>query len=243
MSKLISADLCEKPFSGLKIIAEGDTGIFYSDQTEKTITKVFKGTCEDYQHDEYLKEVEQSLMISEFIKSDKISKDYYLQMIFFHDCCGSSDATYFSSMIVFPEYKYSLQHLILTEHNVEKLRNIISKTLTAYLILYQVTGMIHGNFTHNNVLIDNEEPIIGGFGKMKETKICNDHIKEFIWFIIPIRDYVSGNFDGIKRPWLENLIQPAFIKSLTAKNYFEITSLLTKPASVDVDSVFSYWIH
>jgi len=241
---------CTTPFpetvTGMKFktLAVGDNAYFYTSDAMNDVFKVFKGTCDEYHHEEYLNEVKQSQMIMKLIKDDKLNENYYLQMRSYQDCCEKSKERYFSSLIIFPKYKTSLQNLFINskKEDIPKLKDIISETLTSYIILYQSTEMIHGNFTHNNILItEDDQPVIGGFGKMIK-KPCKDHIKEFIWFIIPIRDYISGEFDGKSRPWLNDLIQPAFVKNLSEKNFLEIDGILNKPTASDIQTVFDYWI-
>ncbi len=243
MSKI--NDFCMQSFSESQKIGESDLANFYVD--DNLVIKVFKGKCQDYQHTEFLNELYQSSMIEELVKKKSLNQNYYLKMVSAYDCCDFDENSKLSSIIIFPKYQYSFQHLLLNDKNVEKLKHIISQILTAYIILYQVTEMTHGNFTHNNILIDtkgdvNETNIvIGGFGKM-EKKPCLDHIKEFFWFIISIRDYISGDFDLIKRPWLDQLLEPKIIKNLSEKNFFEIDIEISTTNSSIIDEVFKYWI-
>lgn len=233
---------CNLPLDKYKLIAEGDNAFIYA-PNDNIIWKIFKGTCHDYQYNEFLSEVEQTTMIAGLVKDKKLGDGNYLTMLSYADCCKSIGPKY-PAFISYPRYEMSLQDLFVksSSGDVEKIKKIMQQTLMSYIILYQVTGMIHGDFTHRNILLDkNNNPIIGGFGKM-EKKPCKDHIKEFIWFIIPIRDYVSGDFDGVKRPWLAPLIQPSLVSELTGKFFLEIDGMLDKMSSKDIQTIYDHWI-
>lgn len=235
---------CKQPISHLSIIGQGDDAIIYD--FEGSAVKVFKGTSDDYHYQAFHSEVVQQLMISKLIKKGKLFANYYSEMIYYLDCCQSNNEQSFCAAIVYPKYKTDLEKFLLTSTQTQfnQIKNIISTTLTSYVILYQVTTMIHGHFVYSNILLDEKNnPIISDFGKMIK-KPCIDHVKEFIWFIIQLRDYANGAKDKINRPWLAQLIQgPQLIKDCVSLiNFFEIDQRITDASSKEIQDVFDYWI-
>ena len=231
------------PLKQLTKIGEGDNAEFYRSADQYETYKIFKDTCDSYHYQEFLNEVEKNKMIINLVKEGKLAGEFYSQMTYSLDCCKTQTEESFSALIVYPFYQTSLQERLIKSKpkDVPTLEKLFSDTLMRYLILYQVTGMIHGNLTYNNVLISQDSPVLTDFGKMVK-KPCIDHIKEFIWFIIPLRDYINGQFDGILRPWLGDLIQPSFVQSLIDKSFVEIDNIIDKAFFVDLQAVFDYWI-
>ena len=233
---------CSQPLSELiKLAEDDDSEIFLFDQFA---IKVFKGTCDQYHYNVFQNEVKQNLMILELIEKHKLATKYYSKMITYLDCCENDNEKFFSAAIVYPKYETNLEKFIIdsNENNADQIKKIITNILTNLVILYQVTGMIHGYLVYSNVLLDaNYEPVISNLGKMKNGQ-CTDHIKEFIWFIIQLNDYASGRVDNKKRPWLFQLLQPTVIHDMSSFNFRRINQKILSLPPNQIQEIFDYWI-
>ena len=229
---------CQIDPSKFKKIGEGNSAEFYQSQNTKLTYKIFKNTCDSYQYQDFLNEVKNNIKIEELIKANKLSGDLYIHMLNYIDCCKNHTEESFSALIVYPYYPTSLHEIIdgAKETDLAAVAKLLADSLMSYLILYQGTGMIHGNFTYNNVLIGESGPILSDFSKML-VKPCKDHIKEFIWFILQINNYIKSG-----KEWLARLIRPKFVQAMAGLPYEAITKAIEGADAETIQSVFDYWI-
>ena len=209
------------------VIAVGDNAVIYVSSDYKSVEKVYKKSQYTEYHDEYLKEVEDAIFINKQISGNLLAKDLYLTMIDHNDS---------NETIIYPRYISSFEELLNNLFDNSKLqlvKRIMQRTLMSYIILYQKTLKIHGNLTYRHILLNiDDDPVIGGWGSMEKGN-CKAHYKEFIWFVLQLRDYKFGVIE---------LIQPKLIADLIPKSYTEITNDINNMSDEDIKTIFDHWI-
>lgn len=184
----------------------------------------------DYLYQMFKNEIKQNLMINELINKKQLFGKYYLRMIGYNDNQSNPNRI---GYIIYPNlaplYLFSLSD---KHHRI----NLI---LTQLIILYQTTGLIHGDFTIENMYLSEDEngpyPIIGGFGQMRKGT-CLDHIKEFIWFVLQVANQLNKKSKSISH------IGPEYILNLMGKNYFEVDKIVNMITQTQIDEIYEYWI-
>lgn len=239
------------------VINDNDTETLYDDNHTTTLM-VVKGTGYDYPYKQNLIAYENEKKISELIKKGMLAKGCYFipynRVDFFGNKINGEKSkdninselysmiAYYNTYIT-QTFKSAVLSSVDNPAKIATLKTIMRSTLTKYIILYQVAnGMIHGNLTYENILLTSQnDPLIANFAGMVK-KPCKDHIKEFIWFILQMRQYINGDYNDIKRPWLAELIQPDFVKSMIDLDFNDVEDKINKASDSELDNVFNYWI-
>jgi hypothetical protein len=232
--------------TGFVQINTTDYAKFYKSPAEKYIIKVYINDAELNQiiQSEYDHEVKDLTFIKQSVTQSPplLGNGLYIEML-------TTSPT--QRLIVYPFYQQTLQTLIesSTAEDVDLIREILCRTLMSYIIFHQKTSRIHGQFIYKNIVLNsNYEPIISGFGHMVEIPNKNkckiEHIAEFVWFIIQLRDYVTDILhDKVHpRPWLKQLIQPKIIADLCELDYTGIKKGIAKITKSDLDLIYQQWI-
>lgn len=213
---------CNLDFEKLPMQRDEYLITYYTIVHGKLSAKVFYAPLNSFINLELKNEVDQNLMIKSLIDKKQISENY-LTMINYKYCQSSPDKI---GYILYPHYD-SVRSIILDEY-----KYVIRKVFTYVMILYQNTGMIHGDLTLDNIYTTpKHEIIIGGFGRMRKGT-CLDQIKELIWFILQI----------VNEYEMPELLAPKTLKILYDLNYLKVNLILNSLTQSQIDEIINYWL-
>lgn len=203
--------------------------------------KIYSGPSDGYQYQEFLNELKQNQMIASLIEKKSIAAYLYLRMVDYQDCQLNKNGAYINGVIIYPHFK-NLSSFIkdLTKNQII---SVIKEVLTSYTILYQVTTMIHGDLTYDNIFYNDDAKedngtVLGGFGKMRKGS-CKEYIKEFIWLILQFQ-YIYKKIN--KDKMIKEVIQPTYLNKLIGKSYLEVEIELDKISKEQTAEIFDYWL-
>lgn len=194
-----------------------------------TFAKMFIGPKDSFIYQEFLNEVKMNLLIESFINKGQLDPSAYLQMITYNNC-SNLNADYLG-YIIYPD---------LSEFSIYNIgsNKLIRQILSQLTILYQTTGLIHGDFTLDNIYeyySPNRNIVIRSFGRMRKGT-CLDHAYEFIWFIIQIANKLKVF------PYKGIVIGPAEIIPMIGLNYLEVQPMIKALSQSQLDNIFNYWL-
>lgn len=232
------------PYNSLESLAETSHAInYYTDQTHY-IYKFFDGNTNSNEYHMFIIEQDQALMIANAIKQGNLSPKHYMLLQF-----ASPTITMIhkqpQSMLIYPYYPQTLHHFLINSKttDVDVIEQIMRQVIEHTIILYQKLTMAHHNLNpHTIYLNESNQPIIGGFGFMERENHCAQHLIDIMGFILTIQHYARGSIDHKPRPWLDVLLQPDILRTISVNS---IDDQSTRIASITIDQavdVFNYWV-